>query len=610
MADQKLDPQYQQMVTQAVPGIPAFLKTGIADNLNVVQAPPQIGYHGHDAVASVADNNPNTIRIHNLAKLAAATPAQRSGLLAHELTHRLMDQAPPTIRFKQDNGLSDPYSYDENNLNRPITNFTGEQLAKMVETHTTYANDATLSPARRAQVAAQYAPIMRQLAQLPQATINTQQPASDTQINPTANPPAGVSFDSSPPVSPTPSGPTVPQGGSGVQTDVEDITPEEYAAHVQQQDTEDITPEEYAAHVAPPESLGSKVMGFVGSQGLPILGGAVGAALGSIEPGAGTIAGGALGAAAGGELNTALRGATGQDTETGKDRVANDLSNAAGGAFFGKLEKGTQALTTAIADSTLPGRSVNALHTDIESVARKVAADAGVDVKPTDNVRKIISNTADAIKAKAQEKMDAIDDVYQGMKFNSRGQAGKFASGSAADLGLPGKFSDFDEQIQKLSDKLRSMPGADNIEARAKVQKQITELTNTKAQAAAALDKQGLGGARAEADALQQQAAELDKLKVAHNSANFGPPGKAAKTNPIKFQQAIQPLHESGSLHTAVGPQNAEDLMDAADRSARTFKRASAASNVAKTVGKLAVRGAAEGVGAGTAYRAVEGIIK
>lgn len=595
MADSKANTQLQTMVANALVGVPSFLKSGLDDNLSVVQATPQKGYSGHSAIASVDDDSPNTIRIHDADLLAKASPAQRTALLAHELTHRQMDQSAPTIRFKPVDPTA-PYDYDENNLaGKKITDFSGEQLAKMVETNTAYQNDPSISAARKAQVAALYTPIIKQLSQLPQATINTQQPDNSMQINPTANPPAGVSFDDSPLVTPAETGPTTPA------SDWEDLPSQGSGVQSSDSDWEDVKPE---------ESIGSKAMGWVASQGLPIAGAVVGGALGSVEPGPGTIAGAALGGMAGNELNTALRGASGQSADTGAKRVAGDLEAGAGGAFFGRIEKGTHALTTAIADSTLPGRSVNALHTDIESVARRAASDAGVEVKPTDNVRKIISNTADAVRQKAQEKLDAIDDVYEGLKFNARGAAGKFTSGTSADLGLPEKFSGYDEQLQKLSEKLHSMPGADNIEKRAALQKQIQALTSAKAQAANALDKQGLAGAREEATRLLQQADELDNLKAAHNRANFGPPGREAKTNPIKFQREIQPLHESGQLHTALGSEHAEDLMDAADRSARTFRRATAATTVAKTVGKVAARGAAEGVGAGTAYRTIENLTK
>lgn len=217
-----------QIAAQALLGVPAFLRSTIdGSKLTVVAGKPTAAY-GHPAIASIADDDPSKIIIHDPAKFLKATPAQQSGLLAHELTHAHMDQAPKTIQSKfAPVNPNDPYSFDSNNLNQPITKFSPEQLAKIVETNTTYQNDPSISAARKAQVAQQTAPVIQQLSQLPQATIsNDQSEQSNSAINPTINttpnPPAGqfdarlvkpknksrIFYDASPPVTPVESAPS------------------------------------------------------------------------------------------------------------------------------------------------------------------------------------------------------------------------------------------------------------------------------------------------------------------------------------------------------------------------------------------------------------------
>lgn len=123
---------------------------------------------------------------------------------------------------------------------------------------------------------------------------------------------------------------------------------------------------------------------------------------------------------------------------------------------------------------------------------------------------------------------------------------------------------------------------------------QIKELTQSKLQASNALDRQGLGSARDEADRLFQQADELDNLKKAHNRATQGMPGK---TNPVKFAQEIEPLHSSGQLETALGPEHSENLMDATSRASRIYGRTQTAQKIAKGIGSTAVRAAGYGAG-------------
>jgi soluble lytic murein transglycosylase-like protein len=174
MADNKSKPSLNAITQGALSQVPSFLTRGLdSSKLNVVKGDRTQGYH-HDAIASVADDKPNTIVIHDEDKFRQ--PGAATQVITHELTHRLLDSQPPTLQSKlAPVNPQDPYSYDENNLNQPLNKFSQEQLAGMTQTVAAYNADPSISPARKAQVNQQYAPIMRQLAQLPQATINTDQ---------------------------------------------------------------------------------------------------------------------------------------------------------------------------------------------------------------------------------------------------------------------------------------------------------------------------------------------------------------------------------------------------------------------------------------------------
>lgn len=575
MADNKND--LQAIAASALGGVPSFLKSGLSSNLKVVQAAPETAYDGHRAIASIADNDPNTLRIHEADLFRKATPAQRTALLAHELTHRQMDQAAPGIKFAAINP-NDPYSYDENNLaNKPINNFSGEQLARMVETNTAYQNDPNISPARKSQVAAQYAPIISQLQKLPQATIDTQQPAGNA-INTTANAPTGVQFDAAPLVQPTETGPSAPQG-SGVQNVIseDDIHPSD--GNVISDD--DIAPESYMQHV---NQHAGEVLKGIGK-------GAV-STVRSLNPAM------AAGFGPGGDL-VDTNSKNGAQTAGKVIEGSGEFLGGGGADLLESLPGAVRSLTGAgkaklgtLLDSNISG----ALHTELGSTLSKVAQEAGVKVEPTNDVRKVVGNVATAIREKAQSKLDEVDELFKGL------------SDDDAPAGLD-HYSDIQNAITKKEKDLNmlrsstptkpsattatgdAMSAAEKAEQKAaSIRAEITALKGQKATADAALDAQGLKGAREQADQLFEQADALDKLRKAHAKSTFGAPG-SGQTNPVKFHAELGDLHDSGELPAALGEHNAQDLMDSTGRASRLMDRNSKIRKVIGTGAAIAGAG-------------------
>jgi hypothetical protein len=569
----------------ALRDVPALLKRGLDNNkITIKDAGPKTAY-GHSAIASVDDDSPNTINIHDKAKFMGAAPFQRTAMLSHELTHRLMDNAPPTLQSKfAPINQTDPYGYDENNLKgKPITNFSGEQLARMVETNQAYQADPSISMARKQQVAAQYAPILSQLQQLPQATVSTDQSQqTPNTMNTSVNPPE-AQFDAAPPVVTQPSGPTVAPQGMGGEADIEQPQGMGGEEDIEQPTTQQVNQSHLRDGIA---GAGKQLLQTI--VGDP--------SVASISPLAH-----AQQLNDDAELNQRLT-ATSPDQVAGKVAAAGTMV-AAGGA--GTLDSLISRAKSGLSHTFAPTDSINALHNNLGATMQKLASDVGVDVKPTSDIRNVVSDVADAVRAKAQEKVADVDALYSKLKFNARGVAGKFSSGTAKDLGYPENYSGFDEQIQKLTDKRTGMTGADNIEKRAAINKQIDELTAAKKQASSALDRQGLGGARDEADRLMKQADELDKLKAAQNRATFGP--KPGQMNPVKFHQELTPLHQSGSLEAAVGPEHADDMMRDAATSDRMYRRASLNKKIAIGTGVAAA--ASTGVGGKLVHHAIGSVI-
>lgn len=196
----------QSITQQALKGVPAWLLKGIDQSkLKVVQGEAAKGYN-HPAIASVPDDQPNTIVVHDADRYSQ--PGAATQILSHELTHSLMDKAAPTIKFAPVN-QSAPYDYDANAVaGKKITDYSPEQLATMVQTNAAYQNDPTVSAARKQQIAQTYAPIEQQIQSLPQATVQTDQPQGDSQINTTPNAPRAMFADNL--VTPTEGGSSAP----------------------------------------------------------------------------------------------------------------------------------------------------------------------------------------------------------------------------------------------------------------------------------------------------------------------------------------------------------------------------------------------------------------
>jgi hypothetical protein len=261
----------------------------------------------------------------------------------------------------------------------------------------------------------------------------------------------------------------------------------------------------------------------------------------------------------------------------------------------GGVEDLVQLAKTGIGKISRSG-AIDALHNSLGTHLASAAQEAGVDVKPTDNIRKVVSNVADKVRQVGTEKMDELSSAVQGLKISARGAGGKFMTGTTTELGLPDNLQGFDDQLDKLTKKLQTQSGATNIEARAATQAQIKELSNAKQQVVNALNRQGLGSAHDDAVKMLDQADALDKLKEAHNRATFGL-AKDSKTNPVKFAKELEPLHANGTLHAALGNDQAEALSDTANRASRTFTRAQTVQKIGKHAAIALGKGAGMGVG-------------
>jgi hypothetical protein len=593
--------QIEAHARQQMTKMPQFLLNGIDPNkVKFVRAGAAKGFNNEDAVASINTADPYTVNIHDVDRFMQ--PGAASQTMAHEFSH--------VQQSRKAGGMSafaplpragiDPYQYDENNVGgRHASKYNPEQLATIAQHYTADMNNPNLSDADLKASIAKYQPTMSQFANMRDANISNDQSGQSMTIpyvtpgtmNTTPNAPAPPAIMSGLPVAtiaPQTSQPAaqgVPQGGSQGQPQSDPF------AGIAEDNAVAADPFAGIAEDAPHPTYMQGVNRSAGE----VLKGMGKMALGAIasDPSVASISPVAhvQQLADNNELNQDLQSNNPAQT-VGKAAAAGIALGRTGG--FDPIENLVSLAKKGYGNVT-GSTAVDALHSSLGNTLQKVAAEAGVDVKPTDNIRKVIPNVADAIEAKAKEKMDALDNAWQGLKVTARGAGGKFMTGTTEELGLPDSITGFDDQIGKLQKTLQTQSGANNIEARAATQAKIKELTNAKSQILRSLDKQDLGTAHDEALKLQDQAEELRNLRDAHNRATKGMPGQ---TNPKKFGEELEPLYNSGQLHTALGPDNAEKLMSDTAATARTFGRTQTVQKVGKAAAKTALRAAGYGLGA------------
>lgn len=553
------DNQITAAARDALTKVPQFLLRGVdTSKLRVVQAPPAEGYHAQ-AIASIDPKDPNTIRVHDMG--AFLKPNAAAPLLAHELSHVQQTRAAGGgMKAFAPVNAADPYSFDENNLQgRHASKYSPEQLAQIVQNYTQAMNEKEAPEADRNAYLAKYQPTVSQFALMPQSVMQTDQSAQQPNtINTAPNAPAaqpalsGLPAENAPPDSIVPGSDDwedVPSKGSGIQSsdsDWEDVS------------TPAIDPRSVDFLKGMGKEAASAVLGSN-----PLTGGLM-----QFDTHSKTIEG----------VKDALKSTNGFQTA---GKLTTGIGELAAGAPDLDLAQGVKSLTAAgkaRMGTLLDSNISTALHSDLGTALSKVAQEAGVEVEPTNDVRKVVGNVATAIREKAQAKLDEVDELFKGLSEDD------------APAGLE-HYSDIQAAITKKEKDLNmlrsstpakptittatsdAMSAAQKAEQKATaIRAEINALKGQKATADAALDAQGLQGARDQADRLFEQADALDKLRKAHAKSTFGNPG-AGQTNPVKFHEQLSDLHDSGELHAALGEHNAQDLMDSTGRASRLMDR-------------------------------------
>lgn len=567
MAEDLVTAKVRQSLTQ----IPQFLTRSIdPSKLKVVQIPFDSPSHIDGAIAAVDPKDPNTIQIHNTHRFLNPTnvDGSASSILAHELTHVHQNNTAPGVNTV----AADPAQFNAqkmydyggpeglqaaNSRGVKANAYTAEQQAAIVGHYTTIMNNPNLSAADKSKYAHIYLPVVRQIAQQPLSTIE-QSDATPGVINTNPRAPA-------PPISssdlipqplmenapPAPSAPISSDDwedapkGSGVQTsdDWEDVQ--------QPSATEQFN------HTAAQRGIGvAKSLGDALAYSNPLTGGI--------------------------RQMGGMKFLDSSNTDQTIGKVTGDVMQAAATPEIPEaIASGVKSLTTGgkarmgtLLDSNISG----ALHNDLGSTLSKVAQEAGVEVEPTNDIRKAVGNVATAIRDKAQSKLDEVDELFKGL------------SDDDAPAGLE-HYSDIQKAITKKEKDLNmlrsstppkpssttatsdAMSAAQKAEQKTTaIRTEINALKGQKATADSALDAQGLQGAREQADRLFEQADALDKLRKAHAKSTFGGPG-SGQTNPAKFHEQLGDMHDSGELHAALGEDHAQNLMDSTGRASRLMDR-------------------------------------
>lgn len=139
------------------------------DNATITQAPPSTGANNEGSVASVAADSPNQIEINDPARFNS-TPNSASQTLAHEGTHLLQNNMPPTLaaQIPADNP-SNPYDISDIDSLRAsghtISTIPREKAATIVQQ---YVATGSKDP--------QLKPWIEDLSKVPQSTIMPTKP--------------------------------------------------------------------------------------------------------------------------------------------------------------------------------------------------------------------------------------------------------------------------------------------------------------------------------------------------------------------------------------------------------------------------------------------------
>jgi uncharacterized protein YoxC len=215
-----------------------------------------------------------------------------------------------------------------------------------------------------------------------------------------------------------------------------------------------------------------------------------------------------------------------------------------------------------------------ALHQGLRDVMDKVASDEGVQVKPATSIRDVVQNTSDAVKQKASGLYKQMDDVLKTM------------SDTGEDL--PGRFQKFDEDIDKLTDKI-----SDAIGEPEKQQQFAEALDQVKANKQIAINKIKEAGLPEDlpeqAAAIHKRARALGDLSKAVQSSTTGLRPEMAgsatdaagatpeRINPVQLSKNLNNLYDSTKyggrrLVQAVGD-GADDLLTHADSAKNALER-------------------------------------
>jgi hypothetical protein len=241
------------------------------------------------------------------------------------------------------------------------------------------------------------------------------------------------------------------------------------------------------------------------------------------------------------------------------------------------------------------------LHQGVRDALDKVAQDEGVNAKPSASIRDVVKNTANAIRQKASGLYKQMDDALLSMSDNGED--------------LPGRFQKFDEDIDKLTDKI-----SDAIGEPEKQQQYAEALDQVKANKQIALQKIKDAGLPEDlpeqAAAIHKRARALEDLsKTVQSSTDglrpeFSKPGSDAtpeRIDPVKLSRGLNRLYDNTRyggrrLVQALGD-GAEDLLSHADAAKNALERISdrAEEQAAQAAKIAAQRARARAIVVGTA---------
>jgi hypothetical protein len=286
---------------------------------------------------------------------------------------------------------------------------------------------------------------------------------------------------------------------------------------------------------------------------------------------------------AAGILKSTLAGAASSGAVTGvKTGDAADAAEAAavGGVAGGALSAagaGIKAIRSLYAPLETAEAVQPALQSSVRDVVDKAADEAGVAKPGGDSMQTVVSDLADNVKAKAKPLFQQIDDAVDGEFSTAQTKAARYRG--ATDKA--GKDA-FHEAMQLQSDLF------DQAQASGKVDPKSLEEARTLWKRGIALDDVH--------DALQPTV-QGQRPQIA---ALSGKPQPAEAINPKALLKRLNQSFNDGTLQTALGEQNAKDLLSHVGEASQRIEdiKAAAVANKA-TRKKIAYTGGALGLGGG-----------